>query len=304
MVPAKLRDPAARFTQSLLSPIPTPHVQRFYLKTNALAPRYRVVAADFAPDAPHTAAPRDADDVDEPLPPLADTVPQAKSDVLDWATVVGGRFLLTCSLRDVVNVLRVHVLPATPPPLGSEATALPYSSDVPLPGPGTIASFSGRRDQPTAFVKHVSFLSPGTILRLDFDTRANEEGSAAPALSVASMAAAAATATTAQGFSATVAYPHGVASAATGASPVAAAHVGQFYSTAVPGFDASAFESRQVFVPTTDRTTNIPLFIVRKKGGEAPAAAPTLMYGCVRDAMRQCARTLVCKATTQARGGP
>ncbi|HSI03037.1 MAG TPA: prolyl oligopeptidase family serine peptidase [Myxococcota bacterium] len=45
------------------------------------------------------------------------------------------------------------------------------------------------------------------------------------------------------------------------------------------GFDASAFETTQVFATSKDGTTKVPIFITRKKGAPLDGNAPTLLYG-------------------------
>lgn len=124
---------------------------RFYFKTNAGAPKYKVVATDLP-----------AQGVDKVT--FADVISES-ADVLDWATVANTSRLLLCYLRDCVNVVLTAHLPASPPPL--DAVLIHERTDIPLPAPGTIASFSGRREHASAFVKFVSFTTPGTILKLD-----------------------------------------------------------------------------------------------------------------------------------------
>ena len=279
---------------------------RFYLKTNAAAPRYRVVAVDFPPSAPHSVHPPDHKaDVDQPLPALYDTVEHHAKDVLDWAAVVGGRYLLTCYLRDVANALVIRLLPSSPPPLTSGATTITASSEVPLPGPGTIVSFSGRRDQDTAYVKHVSLLSPGTLLRLQFNTPANDPSGhpealnagmtsdgavAAPNTQVSALEEAGvrigASTSSSAGFTARVPHPYGASFTLTGASPVSAAGVSTLYETRLRGFDASQYEASRVFVPSKDGAVQLPVFLVKKRRRDRPAPAPTLLYGEGRCAQR------------------
>jgi hypothetical protein len=92
---------------------------------------------------------------------------------LDWSTCVADRALILCYLRNAVNALQLRLLPQVESlpilDLENESSALLSDSiDIPLPAPGSIASFSGKRLQDTAFIKFVSFLHPGTILKMKF----------------------------------------------------------------------------------------------------------------------------------------
>jgi prolyl oligopeptidase len=51
-----------------------------------------------------------------------------------------------------------------------------------------------------------------------------------------------------------------------------------FREAVVPGFDASAFETSQVFVTSKDGT-RVPMFLVHRKGLALDGSNPTLMYG-------------------------
>jgi prolyl oligopeptidase len=53
---------------------------------------------------------------------------------------------------------------------------------------------------------------------------------------------------------------------------------GVFRAPRVPGYDASAFETKQVFYPSKDGT-RIPMFLVYRKGLELNGNNPTLLYG-------------------------
>ncbi|KAH9782468.1 prolyl oligopeptidase family protein [Citrus sinensis] len=52
-----------------------------------------------------------------------------------------------------------------------------------------------------------------------------------------------------------------------------------FRETSVPGFDRSEFHVHQVFVPSKDGSTKIPMFIVAKKNIKLDGSHPCLLYG-------------------------
>lgn len=215
---------------------------RFILKTNLDAPKYRLIAADFsaaaasAADAAVTAAAAAGAPV--PLPPFVTVVPEEDS-VLVWSTVIAGVHLLTCHLRHVTHALstRLIVRELTSVPLSDTAALLSSASEIELPGPGTVAGFSGRRCDQQAYIKFVSFLDPGQILRLDV-------GAAVP----------------------------------TAETAVSSASLTSWHQTLLSGFDAAEFTSERSFVTSSDGSTQLPIFIVRRK--VVPAGPqPTLLYG-------------------------
>ena len=99
-----------------------------------------------------------------------------------------------------------------------------------------------------AFFKFVSFLDPGLIMRLDFSAGA-------------------------------VMGPESVAvddpRVPTGST---LAVLTPWQRTKLPGFDATEFTATQSFVPSTDGTAQIPIFVVRRKAA-TPGPRPTLLYG-------------------------
>jgi prolyl oligopeptidase len=258
---------------------------RFYLKTNLDAPRYRIVAADFPADASADGfvcagagapAPGATVDINAPRGPMSavhDVVAQHPTDVLDWAAV-SGRHLIVCVLRDVCHALSVRLLPSVPPTLPAVPGAAPSllltaESDVPLPAPGTVAGWSGRRDIDTAWLKFTSFLHPGSILQLDF------KGPGAEGARMRHVEGPR-TATLVAGTPTPVPSPDGSA-----AGPCAT--IRPYWNALVPGFDASRFVVDRAFVPSTDGKVKIPLFIVRRAGagGSSPLPllpAPTILY--------------------------
>ena len=166
-----------------------------FLKTNLHAPRGRVVALElpaddaageweapaplFSAGAPPRGAGIDAPAAPTPDAALAEVLPQHATEVLDWCAQVAGDVLVTCVMKDVVNVLRVARLPALGAP---PAAPLGAPRDVPLPGPGTVASFAAREDADAFFVKFVSFTTPGTSLAYDARALVAAADGAAPPL--------------------------------------------------------------------------------------------------------------------------
>ena len=157
--------------------------RRLYLQTNLKAPRGRILSLELPPEdaagwedaAPlfPAGAPPPAG-IDAPAAPtpqaLAEALPEHPTEVLDWAAHVAGDKLVTCVMKDVVNALRVYTLPPS-----AAAAPLPPPAELALPGPGTVASFSGRPELPRVYFKFVSFTTPGTTLTADLS------GAGAPA---------------------------------------------------------------------------------------------------------------------------
>jgi prolyl oligopeptidase len=115
----------------------------FYFRTNKDAPNYRVVKIDFT----------------KPEEEFWTTlVPAHELDVLDWASCVNKDKLAICYIHDVKSVLRLHSLHD-----GALITNFPI--DV-----GTITGFSGKRKQNEFFFQFASFLTPGRIFHVDFNS--------------------------------------------------------------------------------------------------------------------------------------
>jgi len=111
-----------------------------YVLTNAGAPNWRVLAIPTATLDPAAARA---------------VVPETDMAIADeTAHVIGGRLVVNY-LRDARNVARVF-----------EADGR-LVGDVPVPGLGTLAGFSGAADDPETFFAFSDFLSPTRILRLD-----------------------------------------------------------------------------------------------------------------------------------------
>ena len=248
---------------------------RFYLRTNLNAPRYRIVAADFSKDAPLDESPLaglgapalgttvDINGRSLPTPTVFEVVPEHSTDVLDWATSVAERVLILCYLRNAVNALQVRILPqssALPALNGSSAALVHDAVEIPLPAPGTIASFSGKRFQDTAFIKFVSFLHPGSILKMTFTLQSDK----VEKLSLQSPI----------GNTSPVSIPK------PGNSTESIGAISSYWDTKIDGFNQADFEAKQVFVKSKDGSVDVPMFIVHKKGlfstGNIP---PALVYG-------------------------
>jgi prolyl oligopeptidase len=161
--------------------------RRLYLQTNLKAPRGRLLALelppedaaaweDAAPVFPAGAPPPggiDAPAASTPEAALLEVLPEHATEVLDWAAHVAGDKLVTCVMKDVVNALRVYTLPGAGAAPGAP---LPPPAELALPGPGTVASFSGRPELPRVYFKFVSFTTPGTTLTADLSGAAGGGG--------------------------------------------------------------------------------------------------------------------------------
>ncbi|BDA42115.1 Prolyl endopeptidase [Coccomyxa sp. Obi] len=114
----------------------------FTFKTNLAAPRYRLVRTDIAaPGHPKT---------------WPDVIQEHERDLLQWASALKGDIMAVCWLRDVASVLQLSSL-------GSGQLL----KSIPLPGLGSVRSFSGRRTQSEMFFSYTDFMDPGSIYRLD-----------------------------------------------------------------------------------------------------------------------------------------
>lgn len=116
--------------------------QSFTLMTNLNAPRYRIVRADLT----DPGVPSDWQDV----------VPQHRKDLLQWGSALKGDTLAVCYLRDVQSALELRSLSS-----GDLRAVLP------LPGIGSVTSFSGRRKDSEYFFTFTGFTEPGAIYRAD-----------------------------------------------------------------------------------------------------------------------------------------
>jgi prolyl oligopeptidase len=114
---------------------------RLFLRTNKDAPTCKIISTDLTKHA--------ANQADEVVPPA--------KDLLEDAGIVGGKLVLNY-LVDAKNQLKVVSLDGR------------SSTEVPLPGLGSINSISGDQDRPELFYSFTSFLYPATIFRYDVET--------------------------------------------------------------------------------------------------------------------------------------
>ena len=231
-----------------------------WAKTNKNAPRYRLVAFTMPASVEEEAAVTgDAADAgieggDAHLQ-LHEWLPQdPEGGVLDDASVLNSTYLITVLSRHAADVMYVRNLYAPDAP----------GAEVVMPGPGSLA-VSGKRSQERIMIKYMSYLAPGTSLRLDLPAVGTPWRREAPY--------------TGEGFEVS---QRGTVPAYVGTAPaeIKPEHlkVSTWNETIVPGFDASQFVAEQRFVAAADGT-RIPYTIVRNKAAaEAGTPLPTLMY--------------------------
>ena len=168
----------------------------FYFNTDLDAPRGRVIAIDVErPEREH----------------WQEIVPQGDHPI-DRVDLINDELVVT-TLHDVHH--RIQRYSRGGRPLG----------EIPLPGLGTVAGLSGRREDAACFLGFTSYLYPLTCLRFDFAT-------------------------------------------------------GELTTLRRPelDFDASGYETRQVFYPSRDGT-RVPMFLTHRKGLALDGDNPTLLYG-------------------------
>ncbi len=150
-------------------------------------------------------------DVGKPEPELETLIGESE-DVIDYAGLVGGRFVVAY-MSDVHHKLRIFDLQGD------------FVKELKLPTVGTVGGLSGKQDQNEMFFSFTSFLFPTTSYRYDF---------------------------------------------ANGSLTV--------FKQPQIAFDASAYETKQVFCKSKDGT-RVPMFITYKKGLKLDGNNPTLLYG-------------------------
>jgi prolyl oligopeptidase len=115
---------------------------KFYFKTDAQAPRGRVIAIDLA--------------LDDPVKQQIDIIPQAEETLGGVSRV--GDVLFAAYLKDAHSLVKVFDLAGRP------------VRDVALPGLGTASGFGGERGDRETFYSYTSFTQPATIYRHDLAT--------------------------------------------------------------------------------------------------------------------------------------
>ncbi|HEX8077070.1 MAG TPA: prolyl oligopeptidase family serine peptidase, partial [Chthoniobacterales bacterium] len=115
----------------------------FWFRSDLNAPRGRVIAIDLSkPDQ------------------IRELVPQSE-DKLEKVSLVGDRFIANY-LKDAHSLVRLFDLSGKP------------AGEIPLPGLGTAAGFTGRRNDKETFYSYVSYTEPPTIFRYDLTSGKSE----------------------------------------------------------------------------------------------------------------------------------
>lgn len=112
-----------------------------FVQTNLDAPRKRIVAIDTR----------------NPAPAHWRTVVPEGPDTIDSSGVVGGRIVVR-SMHDVASRLTVYTFDGK------------RVGEIPLPGLGQVAGFTGRADEPDLFYNFTSFTYPTTIFHYNLAT--------------------------------------------------------------------------------------------------------------------------------------
>eukprot|EP01013_Petalomonas_cantuscygni_P003613 TRINITY_DN1381_c0_g1_i1.p1 TRINITY_DN1381_c0_g1~~TRINITY_DN1381_c0_g1_i1.p1 ORF type:complete len:910 (-),score=187.53 TRINITY_DN1381_c0_g1_i1:1847-4576(-) len=240
---------------------------RFIFLTDERHPTHELRAC-FVPDrvfeaAPVTPVPATPADLQVPAEGLVweDVIPADESRVLSSAEIVGeNRCLLVCHLEDVCDAVSLYALDGT----------LLRRMQTPK---GTVAATSTSYDVPTAYIRIVSFLTPGVSFKLDTDSAGFR------ALTDAHTAGRDPNSVLLDGL------------AADGPRQACGEPVDPLLEVVdevkVPGFDASEYKTEQVFFQTEDGA-RVPIFITHHKS-LAPTGAtgadvlagphPCILYG-------------------------
>ncbi|MFK7920947.1 MAG: prolyl oligopeptidase family protein [Bacteroidia bacterium] len=113
---------------------------KFYVHTNQAAPRYRLVAIP----------------TDQPEGPMVDVIPQ-KAAVLDAIAKGGGRFFASY-MQDATTRIYQHLYDGS------------LEHEITLPGLGTAAMSSGKRNETNFFYTYTSYVYPTTVYQYDLNT--------------------------------------------------------------------------------------------------------------------------------------
>ena len=111
----------------------------FYFQTDWKAPKYQIVAIDVK------------------NPKTWKTVLPEGKDVIQSATLVGGRFAVSY-LKDAKTIVKIHDVDGS------------FLRDVALPGIGSAGGFGGKNKDPETFYTFTSFTTPPSIFRYDMST--------------------------------------------------------------------------------------------------------------------------------------
>ena len=117
----------------------------FTFQTNLNAPLGRIISIDTAKGLPAQ---------------ITELVPES-SDKIEAVSVVGDHLVATC-LKDAHSLVKLFK------PDGSA------DGEIALPGIGSVAGFTGKREDRETFYSFTSFTTPTSIFRYDFDKRASE----------------------------------------------------------------------------------------------------------------------------------
>lgn len=116
-----------------------------YVLTNYKAPKYRLIRIN-------TSKPDEANWVD--------IIPE-KNDVLESVRLIAGKLVVNY-MSDARSKVEVYSYDGV------------LDHEVQLPGIGTVAAFSGKKDENTAFFSYTSFNTPGEIYTYNFETKQSE----------------------------------------------------------------------------------------------------------------------------------
>lgn len=117
----------------------------FWFLTDLQAPLRRIVGIDTS----------------KPLPPQPFEIVPEEADKLEGVRVVGDRFVANY-LKDAHSLVRLFKLDGS------------ADGEIPLPGLGTAAGFTGKRNHRETFYSYTSFTTPTAIYRYNFEARKSD----------------------------------------------------------------------------------------------------------------------------------